>query len=205
MGHRLNSGLGGGVRRHVGVCEGGRGGAEVDHRGGVAVAQSGNGLAGHQEGADEVDPQHLLEVGERGIDEMGGPQDPCHVDEGVQAAEPLDRVGHTVFHGLLVADVHLDRGEPVGVRSGFGGGVLQAGLADVGGDHPTAFVQDAQHRRLPDAGTPTGDQYASVGVSLKRRHGQILPCGARHVSALSHCVGTGRGLDVPAASGSDAG
>src|SRR5262245_44932694 len=101
-------------------------------------------------------------------------QDPGSVDQRVEAAEAVDRLGDTPLDRLLAGNVDDHRAQPIAVWVGLGHRVLQPGLADVRRDHPAAFVQYAQHGRLPDARTTAGDEYTTIRVSLKRCHGAIF-------------------------------
>src|SRR5262245_33390043 len=101
-------------------------------------------------------------------------QDPSSVDQRVEAAEGLDRLGDARLHRLLAGNVDGHRAQPIAVWVGLGHRVLQPGLADVRRDYPAAFVQYAQDGRLPDARPTAGDEDTTIRVSLKRCHGAIF-------------------------------
>jgi len=119
------------------------------------------------EGADEIDPHHVLEIGQCGVGEVRRPEDPGRVDEGVQPAHRRHRFGHAVLDRGLVADVHLHRRQPAAVPVGLGRRVLQPGFTHVGGGDAATLVEDAEHGGLSDTRSAAGDQDAAVGVALK--------------------------------------
>ena len=143
-----------------------RGGTEIHHRRGVTLAQGRQRLPGDQKRADQIDPQHLFEISQRGLRKMRRAQDPGDIDQGVQTAESLDRLPDTRRDRGLVTDIDDHGAQPAGGRAGLGARVGQSGLADIGRGHGPALGEHAQDARLADARAATGDQDATIGIAL---------------------------------------
>ncbi len=111
-----------------------------------------------EEGAIEVDGEHLLPIGQAQLDHGADDLDAGIGNQHVHAAELLDGVGDTLVDLFFVGDVHSHgQGLAAGIGDFLDSGI--AGFERKVGDHDLgAFSRVLQGDFLADAAGCTGDE-----------------------------------------------
>ena len=144
------------------------GGGEVDDHTATAIQQRREGLAGHQEGAREVDGQGGVPVVQGVLVGARGALDRGRIDKHFKPAEVgqrrIDRSDYGFFR-RNVENLSAESLARVGVAGG-GLGALQAVRGDVVADDGGTLAEEPQYGRLADAGAGPGDDDAPIGETL---------------------------------------
>ena len=158
--HRVEAGLGAGVRQLAGAGDERAGGADVDDRPAVVVDHVRPSADGEPERTLQVDRHRLVVevLGDR-VEALVHRRHAGVVDEHVEASEALERRGQQLVAVVPVAGVERDR---LGAPAGRGGDLGGDGLADVelaGRDHDVgAGLGQRSDDRPPDPARAARDE-----------------------------------------------
>ena len=132
---------------------------------------------GRQEGAVQVDCEHLLPFRERELVDRLDDLDAGITDENIQPGEAFDRASDSDLDGGLVANIHRDSHRDAAVSLDFGGRRFRRGHLEVGNYDLCALAGETFGDLLADAARSTGDNcYLTVETS----HGvKVLSTGRR--------------------------
>jgi len=170
LGHAGDRVLGGDVGQHVGRAVQASHRRGVDHAAGAGLVHVRQYVLHAEEGAADVDRDHLVEHG--GVLLFQGRDlalDAGVVEEHVDAAERVDRRLHVGGDVLLLADVGPGDGDAAAATQRVARGV-QALLVDIHQQHRRAFLEEAFGDLLADATGPAGDHRDLV---LQAFHGNL--------------------------------
>jgi hypothetical protein len=120
-----------------------------------------------QRGAEDVDVEHLADVGRLDLGDHAGDLDPGVVDQDVQATHLVDGLTDGPFPGLVVGDVEGDEAVLLAEPLGDGPPGL---LLEVGDDHGGAGARDRLGHPFAEALGPAGDQGPAAG-QFEHAHG----------------------------------
>ena len=132
-------------------------GSHVDDAAALLAVHLAQGGAGRQEGAVQVDGKHLLPFVEIELDERRHDLDAGVADQDVEAPEGFDRLRHSAFHLLLVADIHANPERTFAHRIDLGRGFLRRVLIKIRDDHLCSLAGEAERNLLADAARGSGD------------------------------------------------
>ena len=131
---------------------------DVDDRAAAGRPHCGDGGAGDEEGADDVDVEDAPELGRGDLVERLVLRDPGRVDDAAQGTDPFGGLRHRGRDRRLVGDVERHPHDPLAPLRELGLGPLQPGGVAVGDRDAPAVGGELSRRREPDPGRAAGDE-----------------------------------------------